>query len=387
MTSGVTPEISSFSEPVLKDPQNSPETLLYFLSSSLGLGHASRAVAVAQEFSKISDTAIVFGAHPKAHQFLAENTKGAQILKLDYYPAMDHNQFASTNKDLFDLLPQSSIVVNDFLVQIPAVRQAIAEHMPSLPLVGVYHSIFGYPMDDVGVRAYQDSYRSVTESLDALFLGEPKPAHLRPYEIDSGTTIIPCDPIVRPVTKDAVTVKQELGLELDENFIYIQGGMSGSAELHEFAQTLGEFSMHGLRLVAAPMLRSGEQLNIGDQSVVHMPKRMDGQNIVAASVGVISKPGMGTLGEAIAARKPVLFVGDEDPERKVKYQMLRDILGNELPFLLHSRESLAIQIKNWLAASNEISSRFVDIPCDGAATVAQYLAHWNKNSLQDTMSA
>jgi hypothetical protein len=86
---------------------------------------------------------------------------------------------------------------------------------------------------------------------------------------------------------------------------------------------------------------------------------------------------MGTICEAIASRKPLLLVNYPTPEGRAKFEMLQEILGNDLPFRLDIERPLTTQIADWLDAAGEVSLRFATIPCDGAATVARALPELN----------
>jgi hypothetical protein len=351
------------------------EQILYFLSSTSGLGHASRAVAIAQEMAFHNEASITFAAHPNAHEFLHNNLAHTgldyEVASLNYAAFMPDDEFVAINGPIFGRLSCSNVVTNDFLTQINSVRTALSDQSLTAPLVGVYHSIEGYAVDDIGVKTYQDAYRAIAKSLHVLFLAEPKLTHMAPYEMDNGTLVVPCDPVVRKPTKSPEQVKLELGLQPEDEFIFVQGGMSGSGELREFIDSLSGLSIKGLKLVLAPFRAGLEQFTLDGEHVIHMPKRMDAQNIVAASQGIISKPGMGIMGEAIANAKPLLFVHDYDPERIVKYVMLQQILGNELPFLLTTEKPIMPQINDWLEAAPEISQQFSAIPCEGAAKLAR----------------
>lgn len=386
VTQSVASELVTANGRLFEAPQSSPEqtdSYLYFLSSSLGLGHASRAVAIAAE---LPPSSVTFAAHQNAHPFLAANVTAAAMNHITYGSELAGRSFEELNSHTFSLLDRHKVVINDFLQEFPIVRSAIETRALSTPLIGVYHSIFGYSTDNVSVRSYFDHYRHIAESMDIVFIGEPKQSHVAPYRLENGTQVVHCDPIVRPVTKDACEIKQELGMDPAEEFIYVQGGMSGSKEFVDFANSMSNLGINGLRIVTAPLLHPDAKRVALNGGVIEMPKRMDGQNIVAAAKGVISKPGMGTLCEAIAAQTPVLFLGDADPERLVKYTMLHDILG-DLPYSLSIGADSGRQIQAWLSASDAISEKFSDVPCNGASLVARHIKDWQQYAEAESLLA
>jgi hypothetical protein len=263
-------------------------------------------------------------------------------------------------------------MVNDFHLQIPGLRSLMEKGGVSLPFVGVYHSIDGYNSDNQEITKFQRDFMLAARQLDYLFLSEPKPEHGPSYALDSGTTVIPVDPIVRQPTLDAATVKAQLGLDPEDEFIYLQGGgRINGQELEQVALSLQNVSLGGLRIVTA---LNGSNHTDGNSNVVYIRPRHDGHNLIAASAGVISKPGMGIVCEAIASRKPLLLVDYPTAEARTKFEMMRDILGGDLSFRLDIGAETQPQIARWLDQSNDISDRFASIPCMGARIVASTVA-------------
>lgn len=82
---------------------------------------------------------------------------------------------------------------------------------------------------------------------------------------------------------------------------------------------------------------------------------------------------MGTISEAIANRKPLLLVDYPGAEAQAKFEIIKQILGDYMPFRLDVAQQLRPQITRWLEAGPEISSRLSTVPCEGASLVANAL--------------
>ncbi len=99
-----------------------------------------------------------------------------------------------------------------------------------------------------------------------------------------------------------------------------------------------------------------------------------GHDFVAAAKGVIAKPGMQTLSEAVVYNVPILLLPDDHPERKLKLQMLETLIGSALfPLSLDDATSYMTQIKNWLASRKKQIEIFRKVSGKGAMEVAKYL--------------
>jgi len=351
----------------------SQEDILYLLSSKVGLGHASRAVAIAQELEQN----IIFATDQNVRPFLDANLKARgelNYIPLAYSPDMDEADFLVKNPDVLHSAEKTRIVINDFLRQVSYLRAGMNREFQDRKLIiGVYHSIDGYSINDPRGQAFQAMYMEAARTLDYLFLIEPRETHGDPYELTSGTVVIPCNPVIRKPTKDPDEVKQELGIDPEEEFILVQGGMEGNGEIRQVITQLSQLSLNGMRKVLAPYnMHIPDEYVIGSDIII-AHQRPDGHNLVNASAGVIAKPGMQITCEAIGARKPLLTVGDPNPERQLKLTMLQEILGRDIRFYLDVEQPLSAQIGEWLEHSPAIAQRFGTIACDGAGTIARAL--------------
>jgi|GEM_PF-1584891 len=376
-TTNITDEAPENDDPEHGDAQwsDDPDPLLYLISSSSGYGHLSRAVAIAHELDQA--TPVTLMSHTAGHQFLLDNLAHSSLnfrLEPLYYGFnISDEAFLEANSVLRDELTKRPVVVNDFFTQIPAIRSIPGYDQSDQLVVGVYHSMDGYHTDDLEIKAYQERYKKIARTHDVVFLTEPRTHHKQPYELDESTIVIPCDPVVRKADKDPELVKRELGLSPEDEFIYVQGGMTGSKELRNLVISMGSVSLSGLKIVMTPCTSVSSQLVIDNGNIISVSHRMDAQNIVAASAGVISKPGMGILCEAIDNKKPLLLVDDAGPERKLKYAMLHELLGDDLPYRIYEDRPITRQIEAWQDNAEEISQRFSQVPCEGARKISQML--------------
>lgn len=354
----------------------------YLLSSKVGLGHSSRAVAIAQEMD--GDAFIQFATQPPVRNFISENLAdgqtGFEFVDLNYDAEMEAHDFLSNNLTLIGALALSGeIVLNDFVLQAIHLRQAPEFLMHNKQMVGIYHTIEACRATTPETQSYIDRYLKIAQCMDHIFLAETKPARRKPYQLQSGTRVIPCEPVIRSLTKDSHAVKTELGLRPNDDFLLIQGGMKGNEALRQLLRTLPELAQGDLKIVLAPYDMQYDQDILENEDVVFIDHRIDGHNVVAASSGVITKPGMQILCEAIGYRVPVLFVDDTDPERQLKLTMVEDVLGDELPFKIDTETELRSQISDWLEHSAEITERFEQIPCEGAKYVAEELRNMQRS--------
>lgn len=351
------------------------ESVLYLLSSKYGLGHASRAVAIAQHLGETLP--ITFAADERVYDFMDDQLgdSGVQykFVPISYDKDMPKNVFWDENKPVLKRAKRAAMVINDFLVQVPYVREYLSEHDIRKMLVGIYHSIDGYDSESAGVAEYREKYRVAAKVLDFLFLAQPKEEYQPPYALPEGTLVIPCSPVVRSITKTEQEVKAELGLAEDEDFILIQGGMMGNKQLQTAITSLAQMTIQGVRRVFVPYRMPYDHEAMEATDTVVIPARFDAHNLVAASSGLITKPGMQIICEAIAYQRPILTVDDADPERQLKIAMLGDILGEDLPYFLDVDTSMDHQIEHWRAKSQEIIERFARVDCNGAREISQVL--------------
>lgn len=364
--------LSQLAEPRPAEVLQEYACLPYLLSSKIGLGHSSRAVAVAQQFPE--ELPVVFGAYEASREFISANLefsgRQASYVDIAYDPDMDNLSFVAQNGRLLELIQQSGrLVVSDFLLQVGYLKEELEERGVEREIAGIYHTLDGYDAHGEKSLDYLDRCRKAAAYLDYLFLVEPKPFHRPPYR-NYETLVIPTSPAIRAVTKSPEQVKAELGMEPDDNFIYVQGGMKGNSELRRLLISLNQLNLDDLKLLVVPYDMEYHPAIAENNQLVFVQRRMDGQNVIAAASGVISKPGMQILCESVAFRKPILFVNDEDPERQMKLVMIEEILGSDLPYLLDLNQGLTDQIQHWLGKASLISERFDHIPCDGAQEIA-----------------
>jgi hypothetical protein len=366
---------------ILAEPNNvvpnqnpgGPE-LAYVLSSMYGFGHSARAIAVAHALNPVQPITFIAKGAP-SHKFLKNNLTGYEsrlsFVEPDAERPMTDEEFELENQHLVEIFARAGAIVNDFNHQIPGLRSLMAQSGVEAPLVGIYHSVSGYSSVDETITRLQKNFMQGAQGFDYLFLMEPKTRHEPSYALESGTQVVPIDPIVRRPDLTAEEVKIQLGLDPDDEFVYVQGGgQINGEELEVVGRWLHSSSLRGLRAVVA---FNGTLQSVSAGTTTYIKPRSDGHNLIAASVGVISKPGMGTISEAIANRKPLLLVDYPGAEAQSKFEIIKHILGDDVPFRLDVARHIGPQITRWLEAGSEISSRLSTVPCEGASLVAHAL--------------
>lgn len=369
----------------------STHAILYMLAGIKGLGHTSRALAINHFLAK--DTPIIYSAAPIVHPFLKESISlqtNAQVIPLLYTrDTKDENlrrdYFLEHNQPLFSTLNHADFLVLDYLAEIMFLEQyRIERGLDRMPLLGIYHSFEGDYSQDPDILGWQAEQRKVADILDAVFLIDPIRPDKNPFYTKNATYIIPCPPIVRPVTKSTEVVKAEYGIDPSKKCILIEGGIRVRPNLVEFIKSVTRDYRSDVTFVI-----QGEVGNIPDHqypdNVVFLPKVInDIHHLIAASDGVICKPGMQTLSECLAYRTPILFLPDIDIERKIKVIMLRTIIGDNNPVLLDLEKDIGNQLDRWMDRHDVIKDCFQGIRADGAAFVADKLMQFRDATVSET---
>jgi hypothetical protein len=352
----------------------------FLLSGQTNFGHVYRASAIIDESPRNADVGV--GVHKHARQFANEATKGARA-NVDVYEIQygeGFGNFSDANIATMDKARHSSAVVTDFLQDTPDIARALYKNNARTPFMGVYHSIFGYEVSgDKAVQDYVQQGRRIASWLDYLYLAEPKAQHPPAFELASGTVVVPVDPIVRKVTKTEDQVRQELGLEAGEEYIYVVGGgVQTDEQLSTAVDAFSSVSLDGLKFVVATKESGASYRWPADGNVIFHPEAHDAHNIVANAKGVVSKPSMGIVAEAIARRVPLLLTQQTGPAGRINQAMLTEVIGADLPGILDADKSSLGQLSDWLDASAEISERMSRIPCNGAQQVAHEIVQLAK---------
>ena len=349
--------------------------ITYVLASKVGFGHSSRAVAILRELEQ--STNVLIAAHQNVHNFIDYNLSNSHInygyIPVHYRPEHTEAWFNNSNQDLVRLAADSPLVINDYLRQFRFLGNTLRRTRKDQLHIGIYHSIDGYSTDDFMIKKYQENYKESARNLDYLFLIEPKIEHVSSYELNGGAIVIPTDPVVRRVTKSPEIVRQEIGLAPNEDFILVQSGMSGNQYLREFVTSLAELSVNGLRLVLAPSRMPIDKDMLRASGVTIISEALDAHNLVNAASGIIAKPGMQIVSEAIGYRRPLLLVDDSGPEPRLKITMVQEVIGSDLPARLDIGTNISGQISEWIQAAPEIIEAYGRIPCDGARQIARLL--------------
>lgn len=346
----------------------------YLLSSIYGFGHSSRASAIA-DLIQHNFGIDFFVKNPNAKDYLLNNLSDqidATFESADYEKEMTDSEYLAKNFDaLMPLANKSKFLLSDFLMQSKSLSflSSVAESRPKT--IGIYHSLTGYETIDPEVELFKTTFLDIASMLDVVFLAELNTQYSRTdvYRMDSGTFVIPTGPVVRRVTKSPEEIKKDIGLAEDDKFIYVQGGgLTNGERLDSVVKSLSGYSIQGMKLV----INDKEGKGTSDKDIFYINPRPDGHNIVNASSGVISKPGMGIVSETIATRTPLFLIDYPTPESRAKYDMLAPLVG-DLRHRYDIDQELTPQIREWIISWDQMRSAFGEVACNGTETVAEYL--------------
>lgn len=370
----------------LEQERESPTPLFFLTSSKKGLGHISRAVAVANELSE-ADFAVSLGALPSVQPFLDQSMHRSfqsETVQYDFSPSdlppdfqseQRYRDFLDGNRSWLSKLTENSVVITDFVAGSVYLRKFFIENnLDNAQIVGIYHSFEGIVSDDADVMAWQSAVKSVVNALDICFLTEVKSTHDFPHITAEGTLVLPVDPVVSPRHFSDAEVKQMIGMPLEDEYILIQAGMKGNGALAEFVKTIPETSPYYYVLLGWNLNPDVLALLQNHPRVKVIEKMPSGQDFVAAAYGVIAKPGMQTLAEAAVYKVPLLLLPDDHPERKLKIQMLHALTGSSThPTTLEATIPYDMQIQVWLNDVGKQRAALQPIRGDGARQIADYL--------------
>lgn len=273
----------------------------------------------------------------------------------------DAGTFVTKNPYARKPLRHASVVLTDF---IPEVTTVLQQEGNKAPAIGVYHSL-----DDMAaspeVVSWQQKMLQLSQPLDLLFhmtMIQP-PKH-------EGLEVVSIQPIARDVTRPPEEIKTELGLEHDEEFVLIAGGLNGHTQLVDFLHG-AKPRKDGVRYV----VQIGKNSVAKDDFPGHLiwtNAKPDGHNYINAAAGVVTKPGFGTIIECVKTTTPVLLSQHEHPEGKANLQLMTTLLEG-LPVEIDKKRHPEEQISDLLGAKKDIAARMRTVPCNGAEHIATYL--------------
>ena len=374
-------------DPADSDAETAPETIpvIFFTSTKKGLGHASRSVAIANALDP-SKFAVSIGAYEQAMPFIKEAVTGpTRVEPVDYEfsptsmpenldDPQHYDEFVSKNQNWLTTITANTLIITDFVAPAVYLRRYLLEHdLSSAMVIGVYHSFDGVKPGGPDEEKWQNSVKTVVNSLDICFLVELKSTHKEPYLTSAGTLVLPIDPIVRPRVFTNSEVKMKIGLQPNDEYILIQAGMRVNSALWDFVQHIPKTGDEVYVLL-------GWDLDVDTKERIRSNPRIRvleavgfGQDLVAAAKGVIAKPGMQTLSEALASGVPIYLLPDGHPERKFKHQMLKALVGTAGSQETGDLGAIERQISTWVGNLESARASLPAIRGDGAQQVSQYL--------------
>lgn len=361
-------------------------SVFFFTSTKKGLGHVSRVTAINEKLNPNFFTAMI-GAYESTREYIKNLNPNVDIVPIEYDfspTSLPENindeemyqRFIEQNKDWLYSLTNTSIVITDFVVSSIFLRRFLLEkNLINTLIIGVYHSFQekNTANDDV-ISKWQSTVNRVVDFLDICFYIELKAEHALPHITKEGTLIIPIDPVVHERKKTNEQVKAEIGLSDSDEYILIQAGMQGNDSLKQFVESIGVNSPYWFVFLGWDLDESIKDALKDHPRVKVLEKVAIGHELVGAAKGVIAKPGMQTLSEAVVYNVPLLFLPDDHPERKLKIQMLKDIVKDPtIPCVLDDKTIYEHQIREWLKRGDEQVTFFKQIHGDGAQQIASFL--------------
>lgn len=350
------------------------EHITYMLSSIYGFGHTSRASAIS-ELVKHNYGLNFFVKNPNAKEYLLQNLGDETAFKFetaDYEKEMSDSEYLVRNSEkLVPLVDDSKFVISDFLMQSKAISHLARFYGNQPKTIGIYHSLTGYDTVDPEIDMFKNTFLNIASELDTVFLAELNPMDKRtePYKMASGTLVLPTGPVIRQITKTPVEVKQEIGLNNDDEFIYVQGGgLTNGERLDSVVKSLSGCSLQGMKLVIND--REGGGVPSGD--IIYIKPCPDGHNLVNAASGVIGKPGMGIVSEAVATRTPIFLIDYPTAEARAKYDMLAPLVAG-IKYRHNHDTPLTKQIDGWVESWDDMRLSFGQVVCDGARVISDYI--------------
>lgn len=304
------------------------------------------------------DQSLQVHAFPETHDYLKKNLPQGCELK-EYQTG--NIQEASKDR----------IMIHDW-------RPEVAESTRKSPnrigpvTVSLYHSRFdtrkGEPKS---MHEFKKHIRQVANKTDVFLHMNVTPPKNKPSNMRC--LYIPIPNITRGATLSPEEVKKKLGLKEGELFILVQMG-SGLGK-HRYKQ-IKKWYRQVDKLAAKYQFVVAGQLKDEDylfrKNVIQAPLFPNGKDLVQAADLVITKPGMGILGDCISTKTPIIMLPADNPERKQKIQILRRILKSDIG-IVKKPDELEQKIEKALANREVFEKSFETIPANGAEVAANIM--------------
>ncbi|MGG3478057.1 hypothetical protein ABES21_11120 [Peribacillus frigoritolerans] len=321
------------------------------------MGHLGRCISISEKLHQLNLPIQVF-AFKESHGYLLDNLQ-------NHIPL---NPYKSRK---FEDGKQTELLIHDWRSEVTAFRIEGKVDL-NTKIVTIYHSDFSLDRNDsTEMREYKQKIQK-TANHSNIFL------HMNLFPPERSDTnlnciYIPVPLITRDISIPPEEVKNKLKLQADESFILVQmGGGLGPSRYQQIVKWYEQINALAgrYRFVVAGQLQE-EDFQF-DKRIIKAPLFPNGKNLVNAASLVISKPGMGILGDCISTGTPLLFLPADDAEREQKIGMLRKILNSDMG-TIKEPEEIVTKIEQALAKKNIFQENFSKIPTNGAEVASKII--------------
>ncbi len=360
-----------------------------------GFGHSVRFIAMVENLRKFSNEPISCLSSYSMQNFIKSNVSkyNCNVYNLYYYQRlMRQNKKKIRNllkkKDfkILDNLKTTSVMINDFFVETDNIKKLFSD---SIITCCLYHGdIHISEYDTPKIAAFKELVCKTASQHDIFFhitLNEPTQTP------DLACNYMPIPIVTRQISLDEINVKHLLGLSPKDKFILVHGG---SAVMENMYVNLNIFysAINQLKTDYRIVVASGLENNNFSfrDDIIRAPLFNNGIDLVNASELVISKPGMGILQDCIATQKPLLFLPGDFAERKLKIDLLNELLAGNLPMIEKIEAThLAYAINECISMKDRYCNAYAQVHINGAEILAKSVHLLNgikKSSLQEAMT-
>ncbi|WHH58349.1 hypothetical protein [Petroclostridium sp. X23] len=360
-----------------------------------GFGHSVRFIAMVENLRTYTDEQVSCLVGDSMKNFIDMNVSkhNCNVYNLYHYHSFVSSKkkklktsIKTTDKRILHKIKTSSIVINDFFSNINSLKNLFSDKTITSCL---YHGDINIAnSDDYKTASFKRLVSSTASRHNVFFHINLEHPQDKP---NMKCAYIPIPIISRKVTMDKMTVNKVLGLSPDDQFILIHAGSAVMEnvykDLHDFYRAVNHLKLD-YRIVISSSLENNRFPFHPD--IIRAPLFNNGINLINASKLVVSKPGMGILQDCIAAKKPLLFLPGDFPERNLKIKLLNDLLSGNLPLIENiSTQVLKECIDQCFSISHLYQSAYDKIPTNGGEILAKainILKDTNKADLQDTIA-
>jgi hypothetical protein len=332
-----------------------------------GMGHLGRCICIMDRFGRNEENLRVH-AFSDTHHYLTENLpENCKIKK--YEPG--HLQGRK----------RSNVIIHDWRPEIVDYRKN-GMLRNGTKLISLYHSDFEVnSADSEKMKKFKKHIQNVANGTDVfLHMNLLPPKRLRKK---LNCIYIPIPLITRVTSKSPEQVKRKLGLRESKSFILVHMG-SGLGQhrykgIEKWYKVIDALADQYQFVVAGQLEAEEYKFN---KRVIQAPLFANGKDLVQAADLVITKPGMGILGDCISTQTPILMLPADNSERKQKIQMLEQILGSSVGTLKRVRD-IQSKIETALEQKKHFVACFEKIPTNGAEVAYQIIQKVHEMARKD----